>query len=326
MAVFGLLSNAQDVKSQTEELASIKKGNYTAYLTHKNGEEYIGGLEDLDFVVTKVEDYKIQTGAHKTLHFIKGGSRERPDKQTASTYMPDNEAFPITYAQRVFEGNAELQKEIGYVQRINKQDDGNRLVFLDTRIYLLENFVDKDDYTLKAVLEFEEKPLKTFQAIKVVMKSPKKMKALQPHEKLQAYLDAATQKQKAVYADWIKVPANKALIDNQKAKTELMNKTITQMSKDWRNSEEYKRIQENNRRADRVSSQSTVTVQNKTGRDIYVFVEGSRNGTPVRSNSSGGFDCKKNLYYSSSSNSNVNGNGIRFYSANQSCGGTVNVD
>ncbi|MBT32354.1 MAG: hypothetical protein CMO01_22040 [Thalassobius sp.] len=319
------LIKAQDIKSQTDELNTIKEGNYTAYLTHKENGNYKGGMENLDYVIKAKEDYKIQPGVHKEVYFIRGGNPERRDSQTTLMFLPDNEAFPITYIERFYEGNKEMQEELGYVQRVNRHADGNRLVFLDGLIYIISNWQDKDNYDLQAVLEFEEKPMTMLRMMKLNTKSPKKMAELQPQEKLQAYLDAASKKQNEVFAKWIKDPANKNFMNNQKKKAELMSKSITQQTIDWRNSEEYKRILANNRMADEASAKSKVQVKNNTKSTIYISA-GSVAGSFSSISPSGTttMDCKEDLYYSFEGNTNAKR--IKFYSANQSCGGTVEVN
>lgn len=325
--VFVSIANAQEVENQTQKLATIKQGNYTSFLTHKEGNKYKGGMENLDYVVKDIQDYKIQPGAHKEVYYVDGESPERRDSQTAYMYLPDNEAFAVTYIQRSYEGNKELQEEIGYVQRVNRHADDNRLVFLDGRIYVIKDWVDKDDFTLHSVLEFEEKELNAFKMMKASMKSPKKMEAMQPHETLQDYLDKATKKQEEFYASWIKTPANKALIQNQEAKAKLMSSTITKMSEDWRNSDEYKRIQQNNRLAEQRANESNVTVVNKTGKRINIREAGSGGSSSLYPGSSGTYDCKRDIYYKyDSGNINLSDIKTKFYNANQSCGGTVTVN
>ena len=51
------------------------------------------------------------------------------------------------------------------------------------------------------------------------------------------------------------------------------------MSQDYLKSDEFKRIMANNKRAEDADRANRVTVQNNTGKDIYVYEEGSRNGS-----------------------------------------------
>lgn len=319
---------AQEVKNQTEEISASQLGAYTSYLTHQDGDKYIGGLENLDYKITKVDDYRARPGTHKEVFFIKGGNPDFPERQTAQMYLPDNPAFPMTYVANIYRGNAELQKEVGFVHPPSEAYDQDRLVFLDQKIYLIEDWVDKDNYTLKAVLEFEAEPMKMIKMIKLLQKSPAKMEAMQPHKTLQAYLDAATARQKEYYAKWIQVPANKSFVDNQAAKEKLMSKTITQMSVDWRNSDEYKRIQENNRRADNARKTSMVTIQNNTGKKIYVRSSESGGSSSISAGSSTSMSCTGDIFYMYNNGSNHVSNSdinTKCYTANESCGGTVTV-
>ena len=76
----------------------------------------------------------------------------------------------------------------------------------------------------------------------------------------------------------------------------------------------------------RYRQEHDVTIKNNTGKDIYIFQEGSRNGTRISANGSGSGDCTKSLYYSFTGKSELNGNGSKFYSGNASCGGNINVN
>ena len=66
-----------------------------------------------------------------------------------------------------------------------------------------------------------------------------------------------------------------------------------------------------------------VTINNKTGKDIYVYEDGSRNSSTIRANSSGRFDCDHNYTYKFDPNSSGKGN--QCYSANSACGSSVTV-
>lgn len=70
-------------------------------------------------------------------------------------------------------------------------------------------------------------------------------------------------------------------------------------------------------------TQGKVTIYNKTGKDIYIYQDGSRNGTRINVNSSTKVDCSSNYTYKFDSNSG--GSGSTCYSANSGCGNTVTV-
>lgn len=320
------LKAQNEIKHQTQELESIQVGNYTGYLTHQSSDgTYEGGLDVLVYKITQFKEYTIQPGAHKEVYMLFGEDPDRPDNHEETMFLPDNEAFPITYVQKVYEGNPAMQKEIGYSPRINRLSDGNRIVFIDGKIYMIKDWVDKDNYKLEAVLEFQAKKMGGLKKMKEVMKSPKKMKEMQPHKTLQEYLDNAYSKQQEVYAKWIKNPKNAALIENIDQIREFIIGAINKQRDDWYNSAEYKRIKERNADAKQSSLENEVTIRNNTGKDIYIYQEGSSNGSRVSANGRGTFNCKKNLYYSFSGNSSAS-KGTLANSANQSCGTTVNVN
>lgn len=320
------LKAQNEIKDQTKQLEAIQVGNYTGYLTQQSSDgTYEGGLDVLVYKITNFKDYRIQPGAHKEVYMLFGEDPDRPDDHKETMFLPDNEAFPITYVQKVYEGSPAMQKEIGYSPRINRLSDGNRIVFIDGKIFMIEDWVDKDNYKLQAVLEFQAKKMGGLKKMKEVMKSPKKMKAMQPHKTLQEYLNNAYNKQEEVYAQWIKNPKNAALVQNIDQIREFIIGAINKQRDEWYNSAEYKRIKERNASATQSSSENEVTINNKTGKDIYIYEEGSRNGSRVSANGRGTFNCKKNLYHSFSGNSSAS-NGTLFVRANQSCGTTVNVN
>ncbi|MDY8137858.1 hypothetical protein [Aquimarina sp. 2201CG5-10] len=326
---FGLKATAQnDLQHQTEQLKSIKIGNYTGYLTQQDGSEnYEGGLDVLVYKVKELNDYRVQSGAHKEVMMLFRGDPDRPDqfKDNEKMFLPDNEAFPITYIERVYEGSKKMQDDIGFAPRTDKNPYEYRLVFLDGKIFVLEKWVDKDNYELLSVMEHQTKKMGGLKKMKEVMKSPKKMKAMQPHKILQNYLDAAFKKQQEVYTQWMKNPENAAIVENTELKRKLIIDVINKQRDDWRNSDEYRRIKERNQSAAQSDLQSVVTIVNKTGKDIYVYEEGSSNGSRVSANGQSRFNCKKNLYYSFSGNSSAS-KGTQITNANQSCGQTVTAN
>lgn len=94
------------------------------------------------------------------------------------------------------------------------------------------------------------------------------------------------------------------------------------------NTPEYQKMlthQKRMRAMDSKKSKQIVTIINNTGKTIYVFEEGSRNSIRLGNSYSRSFPCNKNGYYSTVSNSNINGNGRLFYKANSSCSSTVTI-
>jgi len=74
---------------------------------------------------------------------------------------------------------------------------------------------------------------------------------------------------------------------------------------------------------DKNNGAKTVTINNRTGKDIYIYKEGARNGTRINVNSSTKVDCSSNYSYKFDSNSN--GGGSRCYNANSGCGKSVTI-
>lgn len=324
-----LNTKAQEIKNQTEEFATIKKGNYTAYLTDRDDGSYKGGVDDMVFKITETKTSRVKPNSiHKEIYFITRGNPDKPEKlwESKKMFLPDNEAFPVTYVAVHYEGNKKLQKQIGYVKR--KIDKHNtRIVFLNSNIYILEDYKNKDDYRLTTFLEYQPKELGYFRKMKLSMRSTKKMETLQPHKLLQEYLNAATIKQKKVYSQWIKQPANKTFIANQKAKKILMDKVIKKMSDDWLKSDEYKRIRRNNQLASEARSRSIVTVVNNTGSTINIKESTSGGSTTLSPGASTSCNCNADIFYKYDNGGHVKNSDIKtkFYSAGTGCGKTVNV-
>lgn len=71
-------------------------------------------------------------------------------------------------------------------------------------------------------------------------------------------------------------------------------------------------------------STESVTINNATGKDIYIYKEGSNNSTTIRANSRGSFDCNQNYLYKFDPNSA--GQGSQCYRANSGCGNSTTVN
>lgn len=318
--------NAQELKNQTQQLSSIKQGSYTPYLAKWDGKgNYGGGIDDRIYKVTGIKEYRVRKNSpHKEVYIVLKGSKTNPSKHKPLMFVPDNEAFPVTYMQRVYEGNKKMQEAIGYAPRTDVYED-TRAVFLGGKIYILENWKSKEDYNLKAVLEFQEKKLKGLKMMKEVMKSPKKMKADKPHETLKNYLNKAFKKQKEVYASWVKEPRNRAIEERTVLVRDLVNKAIKKSNDDFKKSDTWKRIQEVNAMSERQDKEERFWVDNGTGRAIYLYEGSSRNGSLVRAGTKSSYqDCKKSWSYSFSSGGA--GTKIPINTPGQNCGRTVKIN
>ncbi len=336
LAVFTLLiatlsSRAQDIKDQTQAALSFQETAYLNYLTTQDESgKYLGGIKKEPYFLVAFKPYRVApTSRHKEIYLSDNPESSSEKWYDCDMYIPDNEAFPVTYVSTVYEGNKKLKEGIGYTARTGRYAE-NRAVFLENKIYLIENWKSKDDYDLKSVLEQQEGKISGFKLLKLSAKSPKKMAVEQPRAKLQAYLDAATAKQTQVYAEWIKDPVNKGLIENKKDIAALMKKTIKKMSDDWLSSPEYKRIMKNNRMADEAAKRSQVTIKNNTGSRIMIKEE--RDGASVSGRlspgSSGTFSCTTNIYYAIDHGGSTSTDSVRnkIYTANSGCGTTVTIN
>jgi hypothetical protein len=106
------LKAQNEIKHQTQQLASIQLGNYTAYLTQQSSSgDYEGGLDVLLYKITNFKEYTVQPGVHKEVYMLFGEDPDRPDDHKETMFLPDNEAFPITYVQKVYEGSPAMQKD-----------------------------------------------------------------------------------------------------------------------------------------------------------------------------------------------------------------------
>ncbi|MFY7709442.1 hypothetical protein ACOSQB_02340 [Tenacibaculum sp. MEBiC07804] len=91
---------------------------------------------------------------------------------------------------------------------------------------------------------------------------------------------------------------------------------------------EYQKMLAHQKRMSKMDEQNSkriVTITNNTGKSIYIFEEGSRNGSSLGNTNSRSFPCNKNGYYSTVPNSSINGNGRLFYRANSGCSSKVSI-
>ena len=116
--------------------------------------------------------------------------------------------------------------------------------------------------------------------------------------------------------------AEKAKSDAEWAEAKRYNDSI-KATPEHQDLERRKRQNEANYQSRNGGTQGKVTIYNKTGKDIYIYQDGSRNGTRINVNSSTKVDCSSNYTYKFDSNSG--GSGSTCYSANSGCGNTVSV-
>ncbi|UNY99025.1 hypothetical protein MQE36_01430 [Zhouia spongiae] len=114
------------------------------------------------------------------------------------------------------------------------------------------------------------------------------------------------------------------IADIKKAKT-MGEEEIKRYNDSIRATPEYKKLKEHQARMkamDEENAGETVTIINRTGRDIYIFKEGSSNASRVTNSSSLKVSCSYNYYYNYDPNSS---NKSFCYSANSGCSGSITV-
>lgn len=317
ITLLAMNSYSQEVKNQTEHIKSLRTGKYITYDVNGKGQWYPIRLKAELAAVESEKNFS----EHKILKFKIGNSmHDKPE-----SYLPDNMAFPITMAKIAYEGNTKMQKKVGYVPRKIRKGSTNRVVVLDGviydlsfkfdgenpetfkpyRLYVHESFVkqgsSKKEKPKKKKLSFFKK-MTTLQTNVSADLGSKKLADMKVFELVKDYLTKAYAAQKKAYPSWKSETKNKLRLESIELKRKLMNKAMNDYNEAYKKSDEWKRIQENNRRANAAAQKNNTTIQNKTGRDIYVYEEGSHNGSRINVGSSGTFSCNETYYYSFSGN------------------------
>lgn len=346
--LMGVTINAQEVKNQTEHIKSLPVGKYLTYdLKSKNGKNYWVPIR-LEAELASVE-FEKNFKEHKYLNLKVGNSmHDKPE-----TYLPDNMAFPATLAKITYEGNTKLQKKVGYVPREIKNDRTKRYVVLDGVIFCLHNeFNPEKPETYKPWRLYVSESYAKNDKAKGDTKKKKKKKTsffgkltslssvsassdpiqakLNKEDalaKVKNYLTKAFAKQKEVFPKWKNEPKNKLRLENLEIRKKLMAKAMYDYNEAYRNSDEYKRILENQKYWKKYDAENEVTITNNMGRDIYIYEDGSMNGSRLDNGGSRAYNCKKTYRYTFSGNSGSRGgnSGTIAYSANSSCGGKITV-
>lgn len=336
--------SAQEVKNQTEEIKSLKKGKYLLYYITKDKKtgKYSYSSSDSDIELTQVLREK-NFPEHTYLEIKKKDG-------SAEYHLPDNMAFPITLAQIYYEGNAKQQKEVGYVPYKIRPGRTHRKVVHQGIIYNYTSdfYYDSPESYIPYSLYVPEsygkenggkKPKKKKKKKKsffsqlaslgdektyasLIHHTEKELYKKHPVDNVIAYLKKAVPKQKQEYKRWISKPSNKKRIDDVEKKRDLMYKAINNYNEALKQTPEWKRIQENNRLADAAAKRNNTTIQNNTGRDIYVYQKGSYNSARINAGSSRTFSCNETYYYTFSGNSKWSA-GAKI--SGTSCGGTATV-
>ena len=346
--------SAQEVINQTEQLKSLKTGKYIAFdvKQNKNG--------NYDYIDLKGEHELMEI--HAEPNFSEHKYFLMKIYGTDSNFIPDNMAFPITYAKLFYEGNDKLKKQVGYVPREIRPGSTNRVcvvdgivfdlstdfkeddpeTYLPYRLYIHESYGEdfnegdkKEGAKKKKKLSLKER-MEQAMMKKMVNKNPEmkaiynciqKLQSVDADNLVQNYLTAAVAQQQALEPKWKQNANNAKRLELVEERRELMFAAMKKYNEDLMDTPEWRRIQENNAYWEKQAKENDVTIKNETGRDIYLYESGSMNGSRINSGSSGRFSCKTTYYYAfdGNSGSRVGNAGPLAYSASSSCGGTVSI-
>ncbi len=344
-------ATAQDVINQSEQINSLKTGKYIAFDVKKNKN---GNYNYIDL-----------KGEHELMavnpepNFSEHNYFEMKIYGDDYNFIPDNMAFPVTYARLFYEGNAKLKKQVGYVPRKIRPGSTNRICVIDGiifdlgtdfdpnqpetfkpyRLYVHENFGKdfkaSDNKKKKKKLSLKErmeqsmmKKLAKSNGLQGVYNSIQKLDAMDAVKLVQDYLKIAIAKQQAVEPKWKSISSNAKRLQLVEARRELMNIAIKKYNDDLMDTPEWRRIQENNRLAASAAAKNNVTLKNDTGREIYIYAAGSMNGSRLNNGASNTFSCSTTYYYafSSDAGSRHDNAGPLAYSANSGCGSIVSIN
>jgi hypothetical protein len=176
--------NLYGQENQTVKAEKFGEGNHMEYnINYNNGSYTYDGLEQTPWNL-RFEDYLEN---HKTIFTKRYGEQQ---------YFPDRDVFPATYIKGRFIGNPEQIEKYQVVEYTYDE----RMVILDEWLYLLEDWEDKDNYTIERILRKGE--LKGLKITKEAFSANKRMEDANHPEKLQEYLDAAFAKQEELLPAW----------------------------------------------------------------------------------------------------------------------------
>lgn len=333
MLLVTVAMQGQDVKNQSEIIRSnVSKGDYKIiadkYMRH-------GGV----MTITNIEADKSRPNDHFEISF-----KKYPNDATESTrnevikLFADNTSFPVTYMHSNYEGNAKLQKAVGYLVQESKYKT-DRFVFIDNYLFFLTEWKNKDDYSVRYILENPDAKKETaenkskkkkkggfFKKLKQGIKnastgSKEKIEKLKA-EVLQPYLDKATTKRKSNYSQWVKVPKNEKLENHIADSRVLMKKAMEKYNDDILKSPEYQRMLAYHRW---MNNNINVTVKNNSGRTLWVgsgktaFIT-----TKIESGGSSVQTCTTDMYFYYSDAKGTPGK--KFYTGDSACGSTATIN
>lgn len=197
IAVVSILwaNNSYAQENQTVKAEKTGDGVFMSYvISGSKGSYAYAGIEKEPVTITS----KVYETSYKEMDVKMSGQ----DKSTK--YFPDNYAFPATYVYGYYETHPSIVKH-NLVQR----DERKRLVVLDDWIYILENWKDKDNYTIVKV--YKKGELKGAKLIKESFAAAKMMEGMDHPKRLQTYLDEAFKNQ----MDAVLTDNQKEIVDRQ---------------------------------------------------------------------------------------------------------------
>ncbi|WP_338761616.1 hypothetical protein WAF17_15855 [Bernardetia sp. ABR2-2B] len=294
ITLFAFKGTDEGVKSQSEHMKSLKEGKYITYeVEESNGHTSLYNItEEYPLEVTSIEPEKNFPNKHFYLKIKLG----RSINEVPKAHLPDHFAFPISYPVRYYEGNAKMQKEIGYTPRKfsrNKLKSSGTYTYivLDGVIYSVTYLDELDEIKVWHIFvheDFAKKEEKTEDSSKKKKKMSLKerMKALKnslgdagasklhemkAYDKVKEYYKAAYKKQQEVIPVWEKSAEGqkyKAIVEGKGAKMDAV-----------------------------INQQNSMLIKNSTGRDIYIYRSDSNEGSVMGAGVTLNFPCGVELYY-----------------------------
>ncbi len=296
--------------AQEHQLAKLEKLSETTLakyvINHEGGNDYSFDGCCADHYMIEKSEFR---GDNFKFDFSRKGSSLSP-----SMYVPDADVFPVTFIRARYEGNPEMIKKYGVIERFNE----DRIVILDDWVYVLE-WNSKDDFVIDKVLRPGE--VSGVKAVKASFKAKKAMKNADHYNTLKSYLDKGFAKQAELLPKWMEENAD--LIAKREENRKKVLAEIRGFNEDFWETEEGKAILRNNQNYEN-AKKSWVFIENKSSRDIRVIPENSI-GTTISAGSRKSFDCNQNIYYSTGTpdDHHFEDKAGIIYKANSKCNGAV---
>lgn len=222
LLLVGGVLNAQE--DQTAKATKMGDGQFMSYVINESGGNYTCAGINKEVWTFSFKPYQ---GDFKEI-VVKEGEKTQTD-----SYYPDEEAFPATYVWGWYNTQPAM-RGWDFIERRGE----NRLVILDEWVYILEKWVDKDNYRIKKV--FKKGELSGFKLTKKAFGAAKEMENAKHKETLQKYLDEAFKKQAELLPAW--QANNKAKIEKTQAAKDRYKFTVDSVNgKYWSSAEGQKK-------------------------------------------------------------------------------------